>query len=130
MPNSQIESYTANTIFRLTNRDLMLDLDGSIYSSFEASPGHIYRTVKKLDESYEGGFPDSWETEYILESDHVFAILSKNYGEASEFAERNPVTLDPSHKIIVSPVSERELEIEVSGVMDIEPEEFLALVNQ
>lgn len=123
----EFEDYELSSLLQQSNRDLMMDIQGSIYETFEASPEHIYRTVKKLDGSYEGPFTSPWEVEYSSEPDHVWASFEKDY-TGGELGAGHEVSLDPSYRVMVSPV-EHDLEVEISGVMDIHPDNFLAMID-
>lgn len=126
--NEDIESYDLAALFKQVEKDLMVDLRGDISKTFEASPEHIYKVADKLDKSYEGGIPSKWDLNYALEPNHVFASVEKTYSSDNQFSELNQIALDPSYKVFVNPAKEN-IEIEISGVFDIDPKEFSYLLD-
>lgn len=127
--SGEIESYKVNTLLKQSERDLLMDFRESVNSTFEASPQHAYRTVKSLDESYEGALTDPWLIEYSMEHSNVYASMEKTYLDGENGGNRVSVSVDPGHKLMVSPVTEKKLELEISGVLNIKPEDFLSVIS-
>lgn len=127
--SDEVESYKVNTLLKQSERDVLMDFRESIYSTFEASPDHAYRTVKSLDESYEGALTDPWLIEYSMEHSDVYVSMEKTYLDGENAGKRISVSVDPGHKLMVSPVTEKKLELEISGVLDIKPDDFLSVIS-
>lgn len=127
--SDEVESYKVNTLLKQSERDLLMDFRESIYSTFEASPDHAYRTVNSLDESYEGALTDPWLIEYSMEHSDVYVSMEKTYLDGENAGKRISVSVDPGHKLMVSPVTEKKLELEISGVLDIKPDDFLSVIS-
>ena len=127
---NSLKDYQVYSLLEHVNRDLMMDFRGSISETIEVAPGHARRTAKKLDDSYEGAFSDPWDIDYSLEYDHVFASFEKEYSDPAELSGTKTVALDPSHKNILNPFRAGDIEVEISGVMDIKPESFLELLEE
>ena len=126
---NSLKDYQVYSLLGHVNRDLMMDVRGSIYETIEVAPGHAQKTAKKLDDSYEGAFSDPWDIDYSLEHDHVFASFEKEYSDPTKLSGTKTVALDPSHKNILNPFRAGDIEVEISGVMDIKPENFLELLE-
>ncbi|PSG99251.1 MAG: hypothetical protein BRC29_03950 [Nanohaloarchaea archaeon SW_7_43_1] len=125
-----LRDYQVYSVLGQVNKDLMMDVRGSIYETFEVAPEHAQKTAKKLDDSYEGAFSDPWNTDYNLEYDHVSASFEKEYSDPNELSGTTTVALDPSHKKVLNPFRADDIKVEISGVMDIKPKNFLELLKE
>lgn len=72
----------------------MMDFNGPLNTTIECAPGHAYRTISRLDRSYESALADPWELEYFSEGESVMMQLEKTYDEVSDFADGRDITVD------------------------------------
>lgn len=105
-------------------RDHMMDFRGPVSETFECAPEHSIRTVRKLDESYEGAFPDKWRFSYDQDGESILFSAQKSYDTVEEFADAADFTVDPSHRTFVSPKDDRGLEVEIRGMLEVGPDEL------
>lgn len=126
----EVEPYSLGVLLDREGQDLHMELNGPRNETIYCAPEHAYRTAKKLDKAYEGALPESWEVKYILEIDHVFASLRKQYDEMHEFWNSGDIAINPAHNKFVSPIENPGLEVEIGRITDIDPEQFLKIVER
>lgn len=124
-----VESYELKSLLRQGRRDVFMDFRESLHETFECAPSHAKRTVGKLDESYEGGFPESWDMEYEYDGETVLFSAEKIYDEIAEYAETSSFAVDPSCAVFVDPPRDRPLEVELRGSLEISAGSLNRLVN-
>lgn len=106
-----------------------MDFRGPVSETFTCSPIHAYTTAMELDKNYEGALASSWKVDHTEELYGVFAQIEKRYDEVEDVVSPEKVFLDPNQTVSVSPFEDTGLEVEIDGVLNIDPEKFLRIIG-